>query len=140
MSAKAKKGWRGYVFSRAINGNMIPQRVQNLVLRTYAQKAGILYLLSATEYHMPGSFMMLESLYPDLKTLEGLLFYSISMLPEKRAQRQKLYAALFKNGCGLRFALEELVIAKKGDEALIEDVFAARELSKKADLSILEGA
>ena len=53
MKKQKKSGWRGYVSSREINGQLIPQRVQNLVLRTYAEKAGIRYLLSATEYHIP---------------------------------------------------------------------------------------
>lgn len=132
-----KEGWRGYIFSREINGQMIPQRVQNLVLREYARKSGLRYLLSATEYHMPGSFMMLESLYPSLEELEGLLFYSISMLPETREGRERLYRALAKNRCGLRFALEELRLDKPGDEALIEDVLAVRKLSARADLSLL---
>lgn len=132
-----KEGWRGYIFSREITGQMIPQRVQNLVLREYARKSGLQYLLSATEYHMPGSFMMLESLYPSLKELEGLLFYSISMLPETREGRERLYTALAKNRCGLRFALEELKLDQPGDEALIEDVLAVRRVSAMADLSLL---
>lgn len=133
-----KNGWRGYIFSRAINGQMIPQRVQNLVLRTYAEKNGLLYLLSATEYHMPGSFMMLESLYEDLPRLEGLLFYSLSMLPEKREGRLRLFKKARKAGCGLRFALEELTVSGPENAALIEDVLAARELSRRADLSRLD--
>ncbi len=132
-----KEGWRGYIFSREINGHMIPQRVQNLVLRNYAQKSGLQYLLSATEYHMPGSFMMLESLNPSLKELEGVLFYSISMLPETREGRERLYKALAKNRCGMRFALEELKFEKPEDAALIEDVLAVRKLSAQADLSLL---
>lgn len=132
-----KKGWRGYIFSREINGQMIPQRVQNLVLRSYAQKSGLLYLLSATEYHMRGSYMMLESLYDALPELEGLLFYSLSMLPESRAQRLRLYEELAKHGCGLRFALEELSVDRPEDSAQIEDVLAVRRLSGAADLSLL---
>lgn len=132
-----KKGWRGYIFSRAIGGQMIPQRVQNLVLRTYADKNGLLYLLSATEYHIPDSYMMLESLYSGLKNLEGLLFYSLNMLPEDRAQRRRLYDKVLEAGCGLRFALEELSVETESDAALVEDVFAARRLSRLADLSIL---
>lgn len=133
----ARKGWRGYVFSRPINGQMIPQRVQNLVLRTYAEKSGLRYLLSATEYHMPGSFMMLESLYPGLPALEGLLFYSMHQLPEKASARRALYARLREAGCGLRFALEELRIETPADAALVEDAFVCRALSRRADLSIL---
>ena len=83
---------------------------------------------------MPGSFMMLESQYPSLKGLEGLLFYSISMLPDERPRRQALYAQLFKNKAGVRFALEELALEKPGDEDLIEDVLAVRRLSRAPDL------
>lgn len=132
-----RKGWRGYIFSRSIGGQMIPQRVQNLVLRSYAEKKGLLFLLSATEYHMPGSYMMLESLYPSLPKLEGLLFYSLNMLPDERARRLRLYDAVLESGCRVRFALEELSLSGKEDVALLEDVFAARRLSARADLSIL---
>lgn len=132
-----RKGWRGYVFSREINGQLIPQRVQNLVMRTYAEKAGIQYLLSAVEYHIPSSFMMLESLYGELSGLEGLLFYSMHQLPETAAARRKLYATLRKAGCGLRFALEELRIENAGDAGIVEDALICRALSRQADLSIL---
>jgi sporadic carbohydrate cluster protein (TIGR04323 family) len=135
----ARKGWRGYVFSRPINGQTIPQRVQNLVLRTYAEKNRLRFLLSATEYHMPGSFMMLESQYPSLRSLEGLLFYSVSMLPEKRDQRLRLYDAVLKAGGGIRFALEELALLDLAGVQLIEDVLATRALSGRADVSVLEG-
>lgn len=131
------KGWRGYIFSREIGGQMIPQRVQNLVLRVYAEKSGLLYLLSATEYHNPGGYMMLESLYAELPKLDGILFYSLNMLPEDRARRLNLYEKVLKARRGLRFALEELALEKAGDVALLEDVFAARQLSRRADLSIL---
>lgn len=133
-----KKGWRGYIFSREINGQMIPQRVQNLVLRSYAQKSGLQYLLSATEYHMPGSFMMLESLYEELPGLEGILFYSLSMLPDSKAKRLRLYEEARAAECGLRFALEELAVETADDALLIEDVLTARALSVRADLSLLE--
>lgn len=125
-----KSGWRGYIFSREINGQLIPQRVQNLVLRNYAEKNGLRYLLSATEYHMPDSYMMLESLYAALPGLEGLLFYSLSMLPDSREQRLRLYAQAAKFKCGLRFALEELTVLEPADAALIEDILATRRLSR----------
>lgn len=132
-----KKGWRGYIFSRKIGGQVIPQRVQNLVLRVYAEKHGLLFLLSATEYHNPGGYMMLESLYSEMPKLEGVLFYSLNMLPEDRAKRLRLYDEVLKARKGLRFALEELSLEKTSDIALLEDVFVARQLSGLADLSIL---
>lgn len=132
-----KKGWRGYVFSREINGHMIPQRVQNLVMRTYAEKEGLEYLLSAVEYRIPRSFMMLDSLHGGLAGLEGLLFYSMHQLPETPAARRRLYAALRKAGCGLRFALEELKVESAADAGIVEDALICRALSRQADLSVL---
>lgn len=127
---KARKGWRGYAFTRPINGSTIPHRVQNLVIRSYAERHGVLFLLSAFEYHHEGSYMILESLYETLPGIEGLLFYSVNILPEDRAMRQKLYDAVLGAGAGLRFALEELVIFKKEDVGLIEDIITVRSLSR----------
>lgn len=134
MSVKARKGWRGYAFSAPIAGSTIPHRVQNLVLRTYAERHGLLFLLSVFEYHHEGSTMMLESLYETLPGIEGVLFYSLNMLPADRAARERLYGAVLSNGAGLRFALEELQILKPEDIAMIEDILSCRALSAKVYL------
>lgn len=132
MSAKKRKGWRGYAFSAPIAGSTIPHRVQNLVLRTYAERRGMLFLLSVFEYHHEGSTMMLESLYETLPGIEGILFYSLNMLPAERAARERLYKAVLSSGAGLLFALEELQILKPADAAAVEDILACRELSAHA--------
>ena len=54
-------GYRGYIASRPVRGLAQPQHVQNLVVRDYASRAKLPYLLSATEYAMPGCYMVLES-------------------------------------------------------------------------------
>ena len=46
------KGFRGYIFSREINGNYIPQRVQNLVIKDFSFRKNIFFKLSSTEYNM----------------------------------------------------------------------------------------
>ena len=39
MSQKLNKYWcMGYISSREIDGNIIPQKVQNLVIRDYAER------------------------------------------------------------------------------------------------------
>jgi sporadic carbohydrate cluster protein (TIGR04323 family) len=133
----ARRGWRGYAFSAPIAGSTIPHRVQNLVIRSYAERHGLLFLLSVFEYHHEGSFMMLESLYETLPAIEGILFYSLNMLPPDRAARRRLYDAVLGSKAGLRFALEELQILKEADVALIEDIIAVRALSGKAQLGLL---
>ena len=52
----------GYIFSREIDGNIIPQKVQNLVIRDYATRTSKDLLLSSTEYKMKNSYLMLNSL------------------------------------------------------------------------------
>jgi sporadic carbohydrate cluster protein (TIGR04323 family) len=47
-----RHGHRGYIASRPVRGQDWPQHVQNLVVRDYAQRNGLHYLLSATEYAM----------------------------------------------------------------------------------------
>lgn len=130
MSAKKRQGWRGYMFSRAIAGQMIPQRVQNLVVRVHAEKNGLYFLLSAVEYHLADSYMMLESLYEELPRIEGLIFYSMHMLPESPKARRAIYDAVLRSGAGVRFALEELQILNESDVALIEDIMAVKRLSR----------
>lgn len=132
MKKRSRKGWRGYAFSAPIAGSTIPHRVQNLVLRTYAERHGLLFLLSVFEYHHEGSTMMLESLYEGLPSIEGIVFYSLNMLPAERAARQRLYEAVLSSGAGLRFALEELQVLKPADVAAIEDILAVRSLSLPA--------
>ena len=53
-------GCRGYVGSRIYQCGDFPQAVQNMVIRNYCQKHQLTYLLSATEYAMPGCYMILE--------------------------------------------------------------------------------
>ena len=41
------KPYKGYTFSREIHGQVIPQSVQNLVIRSYAQKNELDFFLKA---------------------------------------------------------------------------------------------
>lgn len=129
MKKRNRKGWRGYAFSAPIAGSTIPHRVQNLVLRTYTERHGLLFLLSVFEYHHEGSTMMLESLYETLPAIEGIVFYSLNMLPAERAARERLYKAVLSSGAGLRFALEELKATNEAEIAVIEDIIAIKALT-----------
>jgi len=127
---KVQKGWRGYIFSREIGGDFIPQRVQNIVIRNYAQTKGMLFLLSATEYYMDNCYMMLNALLEDLDSIAGIIFYSVKLLPPDAIYRKKIYTALLSKGCGLQFALEELAIFQENDIELIEDIIACKLLAR----------
>ncbi len=60
MNHTERYGYRGYVASRPVRGNSFPQQVQNLVVRDYASRKELKYLLSATEYAMSSGFLMLN--------------------------------------------------------------------------------
>ena len=122
------KGHRGYVFSREMGGSLIPQRVQNLVLREYAKSSGLDYLLAAVEYEMPGCCMVLNGLLEERDQVDGLIFYSSHQLPEKSQGRDKLYRTLGPN-FSLHLALEQLAFESYESCLLLEDLIMGRTLA-----------
>ena len=103
---------KGYVFTSPINGNFIPQRVQNLAISNYAAKNGIKLLQSIFEYDFPGTFRVL---YEDMRNDEnhyGYIFFSIQILFIKESVRTKLINQLLKQG-ELHFALENLSFTRE---------------------------
>ncbi len=128
------RGYRGYIGSSEMGAVLVPQRVQNLVIRTYAQSRNILYLLSATEYAMRGCDMILRGALAELDQVDGMIFYSTHLLPSSPQRRLGLYRTLLASGKELHFALEELVIRKHEDCQLIEDIMMTREISARARL------
>ena len=122
--------YKGYISSRAIQGLKIPQRIQNLVIRTYVEKNNKKFSLSATEYVMENCFMVLNALLKELENYEGLAFYSLHMLPAKKEERFRVYSECLVNEVQIHFALEELVIRTQKDIQLIEDIILVKELTQ----------
>ena len=125
----SERGYRGYVGSRPVRGVAFPQRVQNLVVRDYAQRRGLAYRLSLVEHAMPGSFMILENLLDELPRLDGVIFFSAFMLPPDAAARQRVYDRILAAGASLHAALENRAIADaQGCAALEETILVAQAL------------
>lgn len=121
--------FKGYISSRPINNQLIPQRIQNMVIRLYAEKNGKVFSLSATEYIMDNCYMMLKSLLLEAASYEAIALYSLYLLPKGKEQRLKIYHACLEVGTEIHFAFEELAIKKSDDIQLIEDILLAFELS-----------
>ena len=124
MSDPARRGFRGYIASRPAGGIRVPQRLQNLLIRDYAQRHGMEFLLSATEYVMPHCYMILEDVLADLPNLGGIIAFSIFMLPEEPARRRAVYRRVLDAGAQLHAALENLAIAGDDDVERCEDILA----------------
>ena len=118
-----RKGFRGYVSSRPLFGNRTPQHVQNLVIRDYCRQAGVIYLLSATEYAMNGSYIILEQVVKEMPALEGVVLYSIFQLPGRRAYRHSIYQRILESGATIHTALEGLVIDSAVAVREAEDIY-----------------
>ena len=118
-----KKGYRGYIGSRPVRGETTPQHVQNMVIREYATKQKLTFLLSATEYAMPHCYMMLQGVVDELPSLEGIILFSLFMLPQRRERRLEIYRAVLGAGATLHAALEGTVLRTERDIALLEDIF-----------------
>jgi len=119
-----RSGYRGYIGSRPIRGSTIPQKVQNLVVRDYAARRDLAYRLSVIEYAMPGSYMILEDVLAELPRLEGVIFYSLFLLPDDPARRMRFYRRILDAGATLHAALEDLVLRDDAGIAAFEDIAA----------------
>jgi sporadic carbohydrate cluster protein (TIGR04323 family) len=123
MFKKNKINWHcGYIFSREINNSFIPQKVQNLVIRDYAQKNKLNLRLSATEYKARNSFLMLKSLCKKNSSYNGIILYSIFMIDN--FQNYEFFLKKFlKNKIILISALEEIEIKNYKDIIKLKRMF-----------------
>jgi len=109
------EGYRGYIFTRKINGNFIPHRVQNLVIKDFAKRKNFFFKLSLTEYVMEGSYLTLGALVKETKKLEGVIFYSYEMIFDNVAYCEDILLKIVKNKKSIHFALEEFHVKNKTD-------------------------
>ena len=116
------KNLKGYIFSRKFYDERVPQHIQNLVLRNYCQVNKLQYLLSATEYAMKESSLMLNKLIKELKDIDGLIFYSLFQLPENDTERQKIYRIVINLKKEIHFVVEDMKLKNKKDIKDIEQI------------------
>ena len=124
------KGYRGYVFSRPVDAHRVPQHIQNLVIRDYAQRRKLHYLLSATEYAMADCYLVLEQVLGELATLDGVILYTMFMLPQAAADRARIYRNVLAAGCRLHSAVEGFVLAETSDIERWENVLQTAEICR----------
>ena len=120
------KGVRGYIFSRSFLGERVPQHVQNLVIRDYCNKQGLQYLLSATEYAMANSHLILQEVLEELSKLDGIVFYSLFLLPGNKEERDRVINIILKKEKTIYFAVEGLRINNKIEHERIENIWQVK--------------
>jgi sporadic carbohydrate cluster protein (TIGR04323 family) len=118
-----RAGYRGYIGSRPYRGQRVPQHVQNLVVRTYCQRNKMQYLLSATEYAMPGCYIILNEVMAELAHIEGVVLYSLFMLPNDRERRHAIWKQVLGSGATIHGAVEDWAIRSEADVVRAEDLW-----------------
>ena len=124
--SKIENGFRGYIFSRPFMEERVPQHVQNIVIRDYCSKKGIHYLLSATEYAMGNSTLILKQLINDLPSVDGIVAYSIFQMPEDDAERQGIFNKILSSNKEIHFAVEGLSLYDNESYSRIENIWQVR--------------
>ena len=117
-----KNGYRGYIASRPIRGQSTPQHIQNLVIRDYARRNNLFFKLSATEYSMQNSSIILEGVLNELFKLEGVILFTMFQLPLNKIYRKTVYERLFNNDCILHAASENLQMKNYNDISRWENI------------------
>ena len=126
MSSKVEKRFRGYIFSRPFMGERVPQHVQNIVIRDYCSKKDFQYLLSATEYAMENSALMLRQLVKDLASIDGIVAYSMLQMPEDDDERQSIFSSILIAKKEIHFAVEGLSLHNHESQSSIEDIWQVK--------------
>ena len=121
------KNLKGYIFSRKFYDDRVPQHIQNLVLRNYCQVNKLNYLLSATEYAMKGSSLMLNKILNEIEEIDGLVFYSLFQLPQNKLERQKIYKIIINFKKEIHFAVEDMKIKNINDIEDIEQIIQIKQ-------------
>ena len=120
------RGYRGLIGSRPYFGQNPPQHVQNLVVRSYCEARAWVFLLSLTEYAMPGCHMMLNEALRSLQSVEGIVLYSVFMLPVDRGARERVLRRVLEAGKSLHGAVEGLAIRTPAEAAELMELWELR--------------
>ena len=134
-AAMLPRGHRGYIASRPIDGARVPQHLQNLVVREHARRHGLRFLLSATEYAMPDCYMMLEEVLEELPRLDGIVCYSLFMLPRNPERRRAVLSRVLDSGRELHAAAEDLVLRTPSEAEALDDILKLADLTSTEALA-----
>ena len=123
---KEKKVFRGYISSRSFMEERAPQHVQNIIIRDYCNKKNTHYLLSATEYTMENSALILKQLINDLHLVDGIVAYSVFQMPEDDTERQNIFGKILSLNKEIHFAVEGLSLYNSDTFYQIESIWQVK--------------
>jgi sporadic carbohydrate cluster protein (TIGR04323 family) len=126
-----RRGYRGYVTSRPFGQYCIPVPLQSLALRDYCQRINAVYVLPVNENIFPNSYMVLEGMIRDLSDYEGIVMYSMHMLPQRSERRRKIFDCVLEQGCSVHIVLEGLVVSCTEDIDKVEELIQLNQIAAR---------
>ena len=106
-SQNSKKKLQGYISSGKIGENFFPQKIQNLCLKNYCDVNNYTLILSATEFKMKKSNLVLKGLKEKIKSFDGVVFFSIKQIDKDKLSILKYFVNCKKE---IHFYYENLSI------------------------------
>ncbi len=120
------KSYKGYIASRDCFGTYFPQRVQNIVIRDYCTKKKLKYELSAAEYTMKNSYLVLGELIKDMKGIDGIIAFSIFQLPTDKKKRINILKKIINKNKNIIFVLERLKVNNNKDIIKLNEIWSIK--------------
>lgn len=134
--ARNRLGLRGYVTSRPFGQFNIPVPLQSLALRDYCQRTNATYVLPVNENNFPSSYMVLEGMIQNLGDYEGIVLYSMQMLPQRSERRRAIFKRILDQGCTVHIVLEGLVIRDAKDVDKLEELIQLNQLATRSPKTV----
>ena len=138
MSSEAKVGYRGYSTHREFGGNKIPVPIQNLMMRDYTSRQGLMFKLGVDEFDFPNCYLRLRSILQELPTLEGIITSSLFILPEDRDLRLSVYEEILAHDATLHLIMENAILERSDDIDSLEEFFQLSNTLKQCPISVPE--
>lgn len=119
---------KGYIFSRKFMEERVPQNIQNLTIKNYCITNKLLLQMSAVEYTMDGSYIILRNLFNDLNSIDGLIFYSLFQLPIDDNERNNICKFILQKKKKIFFSIENIVLKDLKSLNYINDIWNIKKI------------
>jgi sporadic carbohydrate cluster protein (TIGR04323 family) len=114
----SRQAFRGYIGTGEYRGRSVPQSVQQQVIRAYCEKNDLQFLLSATEYSIKDSTLMLDAIKE-----QNICMYSMFLMPRCKNKRMALLSK------AVRFAAENCSYTEDMEETFdLMDLYARNDV------------
>ena len=82
---------------------------------------------------MTESYLMLNQMLEDLDSIDGIIFFSLFMLPKSFHHRELILNSILDSGKQIHFATEDMIINNFDQVSSLNNIFLVREVAAKGN-------